>query len=84
MKALLVFRARSQATKFYDKIKHYDCTAKLTSTPSSAYRECSLSVLTTMDALVYANGVIACEKLNTFIGAFVSVDGWKTAQKVRI
>ena len=78
---IFVFRARSQATRLFQKIKNY-ARAQLVSTPGYIYPECSLSVKTDESALRLAFSLISGERLNTFIGAYYVNETENTVQRI--
>lgn len=80
---ILVFRARSQATKAYEKLKMHGLTA-LISTPSGLTNGCSLSVKIDENLLNLALALIKSERLNTFVGAYYLGENGEIAGKIRL
>ncbi|MBR2988482.1 MAG: DUF3343 domain-containing protein [Clostridia bacterium] len=80
---LFVFRARSQATKLYEKLKNGGL-AWLVSTPSGLTNGCSLSVKTDEKLLYQAQSVINSQRLNTFIGAYYLGENGEITGRIRL
>ena len=81
MMILLIFRARSQATKLYEKIKSSK-VAQLVPTPSALTSGCSLSVKISENIFAIALAQIREQRLNTFLGAFYLDEKGKIAGKI--